>query len=125
MRAGLNVNLLVDGPIDRVSGAVGLALYRITQESLANIAKHAPDAESTVALGVLQRSATLAIANQLPVTVAAANPAEGRGLRGMRQRVELLGGRIDAGPSGDGWSVRADIPLGHPDNGRRPWFCAS
>lgn len=120
-RAGLKVMLLADGPVDRVTGAVGLALYRITQESLANIAKHAPDAQSTVTLDVSRASATLTIANQLPIAVAVRS--EGRGLRGMRQRVELLGGRIDIGPLGDGWSVRAELPLADVGNGRRPSRC--
>jgi signal transduction histidine kinase len=124
-RAGLHVTLHADGPVDRVSAAVGLALYRITQESLANIAKHAPDAQSTVMLTISHTSATLTITNRLPAAVAAATASAGRGVRGMRQRVELLGGTIDIGPSGDDWSVRADIPLGDTGNGHRSWFCAS
>jgi signal transduction histidine kinase len=44
-RAGLDVTVCIDGPTERVSAAVGLALYRITRESLANIAKHAPDSK--------------------------------------------------------------------------------
>jgi signal transduction histidine kinase len=120
VRAGLNVTLHSDGPVDRVSAAVGLALYRITQESLANIAKHAPDAQSTVALTITRTSATLTINNRLPVAVAV-QTSEGRGLRGMRQRVEQLGGHIDIGPSGDEWSVRASIPLSEANGWRPPW----
>jgi signal transduction histidine kinase len=124
VRAGLRVTLHTDGPMDRVSAAVGLALYRITQESLANIAKHAPDSQSAVTLAISRTSATLTITNQLPVAVAAATAApEGRGVRGMRQRVELLGGTIDIGPSGDDWSVRADVPLDDTGNGQRSWVC--
>ncbi|MGD1172566.1 sensor histidine kinase [Mycobacterium seoulense] len=122
-RAGLDVTLCVDGPADRVSAAVGLALYRITQESLANIAKHAPDSKSTVALCVSATSAGLTVENRLPVAIAAPVSAEGRGLRGMRQRVELLGGAIDTGPTAEGWSVRADIPLHEGDTAWRPWWC--
>lgn len=122
-RAGLNLTLRVEGPTDRVSPAVGLALYRITQESLTNIAKHAPDSKSTVTLHVSAASASLTVENRLPVAIAAPLSAEGRGLRGMRQRVELLGGAIDAGPTPDGWSVRADIPLHEGDTGWRPWWC--
>jgi signal transduction histidine kinase len=125
VRAGLDVTLHADGPVDGVSAAVGLALYRITQESLSNVAKHAPDAQSTVTLTISRTSAMLAISNQLPVTVAAAKASEGRGLRGMRQRVELLGGRIDIGPANDGWSVSADIPLEDTGNGQRTWPCGS
>jgi signal transduction histidine kinase len=46
----------------------------------------------------------------MPVAVGAVS-RDGRGLSGMRQRVELLGGVIDAGPCREGWSVRAEIPL--------------
>ncbi|OBA82355.1 two-component sensor histidine kinase [Mycobacterium sp. 1164966.3] len=121
-RAGVAVTLRVDGPTSRVSAAVGLALYRITQESLANIAKHAPDSRSSVVLDISAASAKLAINTQLPAAVAAAD-TEGRGLRGMRQRVELLGGAIEAGPSRDGWAVNAEIPLEDGNTGWRPWWC--
>lgn len=124
-RAGLNVALHTDGPVERVSAAVGLALYRITQESLANIAKHAPDSRSTVRLAISRTSARLTIVNELPVAVAVSAEPEGRGLRGMRQRVELLGGSIAIGPSDDGWSVVADVPLGDTDGPRISWFCGS
>ncbi len=122
-RAGLAVTLCIDGSTQRVSAAVGLALYRITQESLSNIAKHAPDSKSTVGLTVSTVSATLAVNDRLPATVAAAPSSEGRGLRGMRQRVELLGGAIDVGPTADGWSVCAEIPLQDGDTVGRPWWC--
>lgn len=112
IRAGLNVALDAGGRTDTVSAAVGLGLYRITQESLANIAKHAPEARSTVRLRVSRTSATLVVVNELAGVAAA---AEGRGVRGMRQRVELLGGIISVGPTRDGWAVRTNIPLDHTD----------
>ena len=123
VRAGLAIDLDIDGRLDRVSAAIGLALYRITQESLANIAKHSPDSRSTVTLAIARASATLTIANRLPAPVAATSACEGRGLRGMRQRVELLGGTIDIGPSDDGWLVRADIPLPDADSVHFPPWC--
>jgi signal transduction histidine kinase len=122
-RAGVAVTLRIDGQTSRVSAAVGLALYRITQESLANIAKHAPDSRSSVLLKISPESAKLVVDTRLPAEVAAADPSEGRGLRGMRQRVELLGGAIEAGPSPDGWSVNAEIPLEDGNTGWRPWWC--
>jgi signal transduction histidine kinase len=126
-KAGLAVTLHVDGPTNRVSAAVGLALYRITQESLANIAKHAPDSRCSVVLDISASSARLAVNNQLPAAVAAAESSEGlsegRGLRGMRQRVELLGGAIEVGPCHDGWSVHAEIPLEDGNTGWHPWWC--
>ncbi|MCG7594552.1 sensor histidine kinase [Mycobacterium sp. PSTR-4-N] len=111
VRAGLSVSLRITGDIDRISAGEGLALYRIAQESLANVAKHAPEAATSVALDV-GNVARLVIVNRVPVPVAGAGAQlEGRGMRGMRQRIELLGGTLDAGPDGDGWSVRAVIPV--------------
>ncbi|CDO31391.1 histidine kinase domain-containing protein [Mycolicibacterium vulneris] len=124
VRAGLNVRFEASGRTDAVSAAVGLALYRIAQESLANIAKHAPDAEATVLLRISRTSASLTVANRLPVPALAVRngrDVEGRGVRGMRQRVELLGGIISVGPADDGWSVRTNIPL--DDTGRAPRWC--
>jgi signal transduction histidine kinase len=112
VQAGLHVTLLTKGETDQVSAAVGLALYRIAQESLANIAKHAPASKATVHLAISRSAASLSVTNELPVSVGAVtHSADGRGLAGMRQRVQLLGGVIDAGPCRDGWSVRAEIPL--------------
>ena len=126
-KAGMAVRLRIDGPTRRVSAAEGLALYRITQESLANIAKHAPQAEPVVTLRITRSTAELSIVNRLPVAVGAVRNPEGRGLHGMRQRVELLGGDIDVGPVQGSWHVRASIPLtdnnsgGAPGSGRVPW----
>ncbi|MCV7233815.1 sensor histidine kinase [Mycobacterium branderi] len=115
VQAGLPVTLRSQGDPNRVSAAVGLALYRITQESLANIAKHAPESKATVQLVVSPSAAVLSVVNTVPVAVGATRASrDGRGLAGMRQRVELLGGVIDAGPSGNEWSVRAEIPLSDP-----------
>lgn len=122
-QAGLGVTLCVEGPTDHVSPAVGLALYRITQESLANIAKHAPESKASVVLDISPASARLAVSNLVPAAVVAARSPEGRGLRGMRQRVDLLGGALDAGPTRDGWSVCAEIPLQEGDTAWRPWWC--
>jgi signal transduction histidine kinase len=118
--AGLSVTLQTTGRHERVSAAVGLALYRIAQESLANIAKHAAFSKTDVALSVSSSHASLSVVNDIPVTVAATSSSErGRGLPGMRQRVELLGGMLDAGPCQQGWSVRAEIPINDANN----WPC--
>lgn len=122
-QAGVSVTLCLEGPTDHVSPAIGLALYRITQESLANIAKHAPESKAAVVLDVSPVSARLAVSNRLPAAVVAAKSPEGRGVRGMRQRVDLLGGAIDVGPTRDGWSVCAEIPLQEGDTAWRPWWC--
>jgi signal transduction histidine kinase len=123
VRAGLSIDFDVDGALDRVSAAGGLALYRIAQESLANVAKHSPDSQSAVKLTVSRSSAMLTVANRLPVSVAATGASEGRGVRGMRQRVQLLGGTIEVGPSGDGWLVRAELPVSDADHAHWPPWC--
>lgn len=121
-RAGLDVALRVDGPADHVSAAVGLALYRITQESLANIAKHAPDSKSTVSLCISATSAGLTVENRLPVAITARCPRRAAGCAAC-----VSGSSCWAGPSRwappRGWSVRADIPLHEGETGWRPWWC--
>ncbi|OBK33316.1 two-component sensor histidine kinase [Mycobacterium sp. 1245111.1] len=118
--AGLPVTLHNEGRQERVSAAVGLALYRIAQESLANIAKHAMASKTDVALSVSSSHASLSVVNDIPVTVPATSSSQrGRGLPGMRQRVELLGGMLDAGPCPQGWSVHAEIPINDANN----WRC--
>jgi signal transduction histidine kinase len=120
--AGLPVTLHSVGEPDQVSAAVGLALYRITQESLANIAKHAPESKAQVQLTISPSVVVLSIVNNLPTAVPDTRTArDGRGLPGMRQRVELLGGVIDAGRCPQGWSVRAEIPVTEP--GQRSRRC--
>ena len=124
VHAGLNVALRTEGPAASVTPTVGLALYRIVQESLTNIAKHAPDAKALVVMAISPTVVTLVVVNKLPLAVIAGRGVGGRGLRGMRQRVELLGGVIDVGPSNDCWAVRANIPLGAEAGSRTRW-CAS
>lgn len=117
VRAGLAVSFETGGAQDRISAAAGLALYRIAQESLANIAKHAPDAVSRMTLTVSPTSVALTVTNRLPAPVVVASRVEGRGVLGMRQRVEILGGTIEAGPENDGWVVRAVLPLEDSESG--------
>jgi len=120
VQAGLPVTLHSDGEPGQVSAAVGLALYRITQESLANIAKHAPASEAQVDLAISPSVVVLSVVNDLPVRVPDVPVArDGRGLPGMRQRVELLGGVLDAGRCPQGWSVRVEIPLAEPNQRSR------
>ncbi|MFD3591523.1 sensor histidine kinase [Nocardia sp. NPDC058640] len=109
-RAGLTVDYARTGELAAVSGAIGHALYRIGQESLANVTKHAPGTVATVRLDVTPDAATLLVSNPLPPGPAPRRDT-GMGLRGMRKRTELLGGAISAGNGDDGWTVRAGFPL--------------
>ncbi|HEX2133205.1 MAG TPA: histidine kinase [Actinophytocola sp.] len=111
--AGPPVALDLDLP-DELPHEVGRSVLRLVQESLTNVGKHAPDAtEVRVRVARVDGHLHIRVVDdgaQRPV-----NPAGGSGgygLVGMRERVELLGGRFEAGPSGYvGWSVEAWLPL--------------
>ena len=115
-QAGLDVTVAVTGQPNRVSAAAGLALYRVTQESLANVAKHAPDSPVTVTLTSSRAGACLAVVNRFPQQPTTPPVTAGGGLRGMRQRIELIGGTIDVGPCADGWAVYVTAPSGTADD---------
>lgn len=111
--AGLNVTSEVNGDPTAVPLATGLGLYRIAQESLSNVAKHAPGSAATVAVDVSDHEVGLAIRNSgangaAPLT--SAPDVGGLGLRGMEERARLLGARFRAGPDADGWSVVVAVP---------------
>jgi signal transduction histidine kinase len=109
--------------------AVGLDVYRIMQESLANAVKHAPGAEIHAVLDLTGDPVRLNVCNTVPTgrggTLLGPDGNGGSGLRGMRQRVELLGGSFDAGPDDAGWHVTVNLPASDDsledqgDNGRR------
>ncbi len=112
--AGPPVELELNLP-DELPHEVGRSVLRLVQESLTNVGKHAPDASAVHVLVAQTPSDTLHIRVTDDGTKRPVNPAGGSGgygLVGMRERVELLGGRFDAGPSGYvGWSVEAWLPL--------------
>lgn len=114
IRAGLRLTADISGSYANVSPAAGLALYRIAQESLTNIAKHAPSSSSTLALRISAHEATLSVVNDVDGAVKRPPIDRGRGLSGMEQRIEIFGGTVEAGPHGDGWSVSARLPLDAP-----------
>lgn len=106
--AGLDVVLDLRGDPANVPANAGLSLYRIVQESLANVAKHQPGAEVTIALECRSDRQRLVVTNSLPAP--ASRTTGGSGLRGMRERAELLGGTFLAGPSAGRWVVEVDLP---------------
>ncbi|GAA1231003.1 hypothetical protein GCM10009665_21760 [Kitasatospora nipponensis] len=89
-------------------------VYRVVQESLTNIARHARGARAaTVTIAQDRTDITVEIGDDAPPhPPIRASPRGGYGLVGMRERVEALGGTLDAGPRPvTGWSVRATVPL--------------
>ncbi|MBO2459916.1 sensor histidine kinase [Actinomadura violacea] len=109
---GLRIDLDTRGDLASVDPAVGLALYRVVQEALANAARHAPGSPATVAVSVDGPLALATVADRGAPPGAGRPAGGGLGLVGMRERVTALGGTLHAGPDGTGWRVEAAIPAG-------------
>lgn len=107
--AGLQVDSRIEADPADLSAGIGLALFRVMQESLANIAKHAPTSLVQLRLRHDNGIATLSVCNELSTPVSEFKP--GAGLPGMRQRIETLGGEFRAGPGPGGWMVQARVPV--------------
>jgi signal transduction histidine kinase len=107
-------DFITSGEVRALAPETILALYRVTQEALTNVVKHAPGAHMSVRLAFDPERVTVTIDNDVPVTNGAAPPLAssggGFGLRGISERVALLGGEVEAGPAGGGWRVRATVP---------------
>ncbi|MFI9575712.1 sensor histidine kinase [Microbispora rosea] len=88
-------------------------VYRVVQESLTNISRHAPNSRSvTVSVERARETLTVEVADDSPRGPSRHHQRGGYGLIGMRERVEALGGTLRAGPRpGSGWSVRATLPV--------------
>jgi signal transduction histidine kinase len=111
-RAGLEVAALVSAPAAGIEGPVGTALHRISREALANVARHAPANRVELTADVDANQVLLVVADHGLAPAAAEGHPEGHfGLVGMRERARALGGKLDAGPTVDGWRVVARLPL--------------
>ncbi|WP_228718152.1 histidine kinase [Kitasatospora acidiphila] len=106
--------LTVTGTPRPLAAETGLAVRRTAQEALTNIRKHAPAAQRTIRLSYLPEEVELEIRNTASpaseVSTELAGSGSGYGLLGMRERAELLGGSLRAGPGADGWSVLLRLP---------------
>jgi signal transduction histidine kinase len=109
--AGLPVTVTVTGARRALPPDVDQAAYRIVQESLTNVSRHAGHARATVRLHYAPGALTVQVDDDGNGAGSAA-PGPGLGLVGMRERVSVLGGRLHAGPQdGGGFLVRAELPL--------------
>ena len=107
--AGVTVDLAVDVPPGTATDVVELTAYRVVQESLTNVVRHARARRATVAVRLEGAEVRVDVADD--GTGAQRTPLPGFGLRGMRERVESLGGRFQAGPElSGGWRVTARLP---------------
>jgi signal transduction histidine kinase len=107
---GTEVRLAVDGDVRSVGQAVDMSAYRIVQEALTNALRHAPGAAVDVAVTVRPSLVELRVANG-PARRAAPGSRQGggNGLPGIRERVHVLGGSLQAAPGADGGFVLAAV----------------
>jgi signal transduction histidine kinase len=124
-RGGIPVDLAVTGDVRTVGlpDTVALAAYRIVQESLSNVVRHAPGAATRVRVSVDDTELTVEVTNDVPARIPGPIEDAGRvshGLVGMRERVRLTGGALHAGarPEG-GYRVTARFPLSTFQEGNR------
>ncbi|RAO27704.1 Histidine kinase [Micromonospora saelicesensis] len=111
-QAGVTVEADLDPAIGSLDAVRGMAVLRLTQEALTNVAKHAGTsalAHLVVAVrdGAVHWEVTDNGRDGMPAGVPAGG---GHGITGMRERVEVLGGRLEAGPTDTGWRVRTVLP---------------
>lgn len=111
--AGLDVRLEQDGLIPVLTPAAELTIYRVVQESLTNVVRHADAAQVTVRLRYDHDGVDVLIEDD-GAGLTATPAADGHGLVGMRERVGAAGGRMAASPrlDGPGWRVEARVPAG-------------
>ena len=106
---GVDVRLEVTGRLDGLPTDVGAAAYRIVQESLTNVLRHAGADAATVVVRAADAQLEVEVVDR---GSGGAPGADGSGIRGMRERATSLGGTVEAGPaSGGGFRVRAVLPL--------------
>jgi signal transduction histidine kinase len=97
------------GRAESLSPGVDLTAYRIAQEALTNARRHAPGAEVDVELRYETDTLHLEVRDNGP---GVASEANGHGIVGMRERAEMVGGTLHAGPAaGGGFAVSADLPI--------------
>jgi signal transduction histidine kinase len=114
-KAGLAVRLGVEGTPSPLPAGVDLSAYRIVQEALTNVVKHAGPARAQVVVGYGDRDVTVEVTDDGRGVTAPTGDGRarvGHGLIGMRERVAAFGGNLEAGPRpGGGFRVAARLPL--------------
>ncbi len=116
-RAGLDVRLAADPSGQGIPDTIQEAAYRIVQEALTNVVRHSGARTAAVVIHGSEGELTVAINDD---GAGAAGVPEGNGIKGMRERVAALGGRLELGePGPPGWHVRAVFPLPATGNGEQ------
>lgn len=113
--AGLTVRVEVRGTRGQLPQGVELSAYRIVQEALSNVLRHAPGATATVRLVHHRHGVDVRVTNSPPTGRVPPSRGAGHGLLGMRERSAMLGGTLRAGPAPDGgFEVAAYLPTSPP-----------
>jgi signal transduction histidine kinase len=109
-QAGIPVEVNVAGPVRRLPPAVELTAYRIIQESLTNVMRHAGPARAVISVTYASESIDIEVVDDGRGSARAVND-DGHGIRGMHERAAIVGGQLEAGPNLDGgFRVRAHLP---------------
>jgi signal transduction histidine kinase len=106
----LDVTLRIEGEARALPAEPSLALYRGAQEALTNVARYAPSANATVTMRYEPGSTKLSIDNGASAIAPHEAVGGGRGLEGLRERIERAGGTMSAGPTESGWRVEIEVP---------------
>ncbi|WP_328441727.1 histidine kinase [Streptomyces sp. NBC_00444] len=107
--SGAKVDAELTGAVDTLPGPVSREGYRILQESLTNVLRHAGAVPVRVRIAVTDGTLGLEVRN--PLTADIPGPGRGSGLRGIRERAALLGGNARTGPDRGDWQVHVELPL--------------
>ncbi|MFH8610851.1 sensor histidine kinase [Streptomyces sp. NPDC018029] len=109
--SGAKVDVEVTGPVERVPGPVSREGYRMLQEALTNVLRHSGPVPVRLRIAVDDARLVMNVRNALPPESTAVTGRGGSGLRGIRERATLLGGRATTGPHDDEWQVQVELPL--------------
>ncbi|MFJ8661161.1 sensor histidine kinase [Streptomyces sp. NPDC093795] len=115
--AGLVVEKTVTGAVRELPQGVELSAYRIVQEALSNVLRHAPGAAAKVEVSYVLGGLGLRIANGPARGLVKPSPGAGHGITGMRERVTMLGGEMTAEETADGgYEVAAFVPVSREES---------
>jgi len=110
---GTRVEVRMPEAVPALTPSADIAAYRLVQEALTNVQKHAPGASAVVEVITRERALDVTVTNSPAAARGRDTVVAGFGLRGMDERIRAIGGRVDSGPTRDGgFRVRASIPYG-------------
>jgi len=119
-QAGVHVELTVVGDARPLSAGLHLTVFRVVQEALTNVVKHAGTSRARATLDFRDDAIVIDVSDDGVSALAETLAGTGHGILGMRERVDLYGGTFAAGPGPKGgFRVRAELPIGEAS---RPWL---